>query len=113
MSDTDAKPAPPDMFTEVLRIQGEAARQMMASVLPDAAGAVPADKTLAEWGEATLRLQQMWLEFQEQQAVPEMPVPLFADPAQWMGLMQGWYQQMPWLEPERQQQMFEEGAALW
>ena len=42
-----------------------------------------------------------------------MPVPLFADPAQWMGLMQGWYQQMPWLDPERQQQLFEEGAALW
>ena len=110
MSETD--PAPADLFTEMLRIQGEAARRMLADALPDAAGADPA-AAFAEWGETTRKLQAMWLEFHEQQAVPEMPVPMFADPAQWLGLMQGWYQHMPWLDPQRQQRLFAEGAALW
>jgi polyhydroxyalkanoate synthase subunit PhaC len=113
MSDTNAPPAPTDMFTEMLRIQGEAARQMMAAVMPDAIEALPGDKALAEWGEATRKLQQMWIDFHEQQELPEMPVPLFAEPAQWMGMMQGWYQQMPWLDPQRQARLAEEGMALW
>jgi polyhydroxyalkanoate synthase len=108
MSETEAAPAPTDLFTEMLRIQGEAARQMMASVMPEAGDAAP-----GEWGEQALKLQAMWREFQEQHAVPEMPLPLFADPAEWLGVMQGWYQQMPWLDPERQARLMEEGAALW
>ena len=112
MSATDPAPAA-DLFTEMLRIQGEAARQMMATCLPEAVEAVPNDGNIAEWGAAAGKLQKMWLEFHEQQEIPEMPVPLFADPAQWMGLMQGWYQQAPWLDPQRQAKLLEEGMALW
>ena len=108
MSETEAAPATADLFTEMLRIQGEAARQMMATVMP-ASG----DAALGEWGEQALKLQAMWREFQAQHAVPEMPLPLFADPAEWLGVMQGWYQQVPWLDPERQARLVEEGAALW
>ena len=106
MSETEAAPA--DLFTEMLRIQGEAARQMMATVMP-----AEGDAALGQWSEQALKLQAMWREFQEQQAVPEMPLPLFADPAEWLGVMQGWYQQMPWLDPERQAKLMAEGAALW
>jgi len=102
-----------DIFTEMLRAQGEAARQMMETFLPDAVDAVPTDAAIAQWGEAALELQRMWLDFHEQQALPEMPVPLLAEPAQWLGLMQAWYQQMPLLDPERQARLFEEGLALW
>src|SRR5688500_15403769 len=102
MSEIDTKAAA-DLFTEMLRIQGEAAREMMAAVLPEAVDALPTGAEMSDWGEAALKLQRMWLEFHAHQAVPEMPVPLFADPAEWMGLMQGWYQQMPWLDPARQQ----------
>ena len=114
MSETDntAKDAA-DIFTELLRIQAEAARQVMESFLPDAAVAVPGKEAVAEWGGAALKLQQMWLGFHQQQALPEAPVPLLADPAQWMGLMQAWYQQMPMLDPQRQQRMVEEGLLLW
>lgn len=97
-----------DTFAELLRIQGEAARRMMEAWLPpgeegDAAG----------WNAAARELQAMWLAFHEQQVIPEMPVPLFAGPAEWMGLMQGWFERMPLLDPARQQRLFEEGAALW
>lgn len=112
MSEIDAAPPAAELFSEMLRIQGETARQMLAVLLPEA-GESPNGDAAAEWGEAALRLQRMWLEFHEQQAIPAMPVPLFTDPAQWMGLMQGWYQQMPWLDPARQARLVEEGLALW
>jgi polyhydroxyalkanoate synthase len=113
MANLADSPSPAEMFTEMLRIQGEAARDMVAAVLPGTAEALPTGAEMSDWGEAALKLQRMWLQFHEQQAVSEMPVPLFADPAQWMGLLQGWYQQMPWLDPARQQRLVEEGAALW
>jgi len=102
-----------DIFTEMLRIQGEAARQVMETFLPEAAEAVPGDETLADWGESAMRIQRMWEEFHREQKTPETPLPFFVDPAQWMGFMQGWYQQMPLLDPERQRRLFEEGLELW
>jgi polyhydroxyalkanoate synthase len=95
-----------DVFTEMLRAQSDAARQLVAA-------SVPNEAALAEWGEAAQRLQAMWLEFHQSQSVPEAPVPFLADPTQWMGLMQAWYKQMPILDPERQKALWEEGLQLW
>ncbi|MBO9500036.1 MAG: class I poly(R)-hydroxyalkanoic acid synthase [Novosphingobium sp.] len=113
MPETPDAPPAADIFTEMLRAQGEAARQMLGTFLPEAAEAVPTTEALSEWGESALKLQAMWLEFQKQQALPAMPVPMLADPTQWLGLMQGWFQQMPLLDPQRQSQLFDEGLALW
>ncbi|HEY6815135.1 MAG TPA: class I poly(R)-hydroxyalkanoic acid synthase [Croceibacterium sp.] len=114
MPETPSSPtAAADVFTEMLRVQGEAARQMLATFAPQAAEAVPNEAALADWGESALKLQQMWLAFHQQQALPAMPVPMLADPTQWMGLMQGWFQQMPLFDPERQASMMAEGMALW
>jgi polyhydroxyalkanoate synthase len=110
MTDAGTPSAPAsDVFTEMLRIQGDAARQMVESFAPAEGGA----QTMAEWSEAALKLQRMWLDFHQQQAAPLMPAPLFADPAQWLGLMQGWYEAMPLLDPTRQAQIWQEGVALW
>ena len=109
-SETDAPAA--DMFTEMLRIQGETARQAMEAAFQVPAG-VPGAESLDEWRDAAVKLQGMWLDFQRQQSLPQMPAPLFADPAQWMGMMQGWYQALPLLDPERQAKLFAEGVALW
>jgi polyhydroxyalkanoate synthase len=102
----DAETDTADLFTEMLRAQSEAARRMVSASLPN-------EVALAEWGEAAQRLQAMWLDFHRQAAVPEAPVPFLADPAQWMGLMQAWYRQIPVLDPERQQQLWQEGVELW
>jgi polyhydroxyalkanoate synthase len=102
-----------DIFTEMLRAQGEAARQMMRTFLPEAADAVPGDAQLSEWGESALKLQQMWFEFHRQQAIPDMPIPFLANPAEWFGVMQGWFERTPLFDPRRQAEVFEEGVALW
>ncbi len=109
----DSPTAAADIFTEMLRAQGEAARQMLETFAPEAAEAVPSPEALGDWGEAALKLQAMWLEFHQQQAIPAMPVPILADPTQWMGLMQGWFEQVPLLDPRRQSEILEEGFALW
>ncbi len=95
-----------DIFAEMLKMQSEAARRLVAASLPGEAA-------MAEWGEAAQRLQAMWLDFHRPEQLPEPPVPFLADPAQWMGLMQAWYSQIPLLDPERQQQLWREGAELW
>jgi polyhydroxyalkanoate synthase len=102
MSDNQAA----DIFTRMLEMQSEAARQVIAASIPD-------ESAIAEWSETAQRLQRMWMDFHDQDKLPEAPAPLFADPAQWMGLMQAWYQQIPLLDPERQQALWQEGMALW
>ncbi|MBO0749451.1 MAG: class I poly(R)-hydroxyalkanoic acid synthase [Porphyrobacter sp.] len=90
----------------MLRAQSEAARQLVTA-------SMPSEAALAEWGEAAERLQAMWFDFHQGSALPEPPAPFLADPAQWMGLMQAWYQQIPLLDPERQRQLWHEGIELW
>jgi polyhydroxyalkanoate synthase len=102
MSDSNAA----DIFTRMLEMQSEAARQVIAASLPDEAA-------VAEWSETTQRLQRMWMDFHAQEKLPEAPAPLFADPAQWMGMMQAWYSRVPLLDPERQQALWQEGMSLW
>ncbi|MFC4254431.1 class I poly(R)-hydroxyalkanoic acid synthase [Altererythrobacter xixiisoli] len=102
-----------DIFTEMMRIQGDAARQMLSAFAPGVADALPNDAVLDQWGKSARQLQHMWLNFHEPRDAPEMVAPLFADPSQWMVLLQGIYQQMPLLNPQRQQRLWEEGVALW
>ncbi|HEY7808495.1 MAG TPA: class I poly(R)-hydroxyalkanoic acid synthase [Croceibacterium sp.] len=102
MSATDTT----DLFTEMLRMQSEAAREIVAASMSNQAA-------LAEWGQAAQRLHAMWLDSHQPQGVPEAPVPFLADPAQWMGLMQAWYNQVPMLDPVRQQELWQEGVSLW
>ncbi|WP_237437667.1 PHA/PHB synthase family protein [Altericroceibacterium endophyticum] len=115
--DKKSADSPPtgDLFTEMLRIQGDAAREVMKGFMPEIAYPVPQDEVLKEWGDAASKLQQMWMDqYREQQdALPEMPAPLLADPSQWMGMMQGWYQKNPLANPESQRQLWQEGMALW
>ena len=113
----DSESAAGEVFTELLRIQAEAARtwidglngQLEVAPPADGAGDLPA----GPWDQAAAALQQMWREFHRQQALPDPPMPLFADPAQWLNTVQSWCSRMPLLDPGRQQRIMEEGLALW
>ncbi|MBS1240569.1 MAG: class poly(R)-hydroxyalkanoic acid synthase, partial [Proteobacteria bacterium] len=86
---------PARLFTELLKAQGEAARQIVGAFFPPAENPVPDDKEIAEWaetsGNAAAELQGMWLKFQEQQALPDHIPPLMADPAQWLEYIEAFY----------------------
>ena len=95
------------IFAEMLKAQGEAAQAALAAAIPD-------EKALAEWGEAAEKLQRMWLAPAATAARDgEANLPLFADPAQWMELVEAWRRQVPWLDPERQAALAAESVALW
>ncbi|GAA4642929.1 class I poly(R)-hydroxyalkanoic acid synthase [Pontixanthobacter gangjinensis] len=108
-------PAAP--FTEIMRAQSEAMREMMSKFMPGAqmpditseAGPPP----MTGWPEAASALQKMWLDFQAEQKTGDAAKLALTDPLHWAGLMQNWYQQMPIGEPEKQQRLWTESLALW
>jgi polyhydroxyalkanoate synthase len=107
-----------DIFTEMLRIQGAAARQVMQAFAPAAVPALPDSADVDALGASILAFQNNWLTMAQQSGADEAnSAALMADPAQWLGLMQAQmqalYGQVPALDQQRQQALWDEGAALW
>ena len=104
-----------DIFTEMLRIQGEAARQVMQAFAPQAVESLPDKKDIDALGASILEFQQAWFRMNTKASEDGESyfAPFMADPAQWMAMMQAWYSQVPALDPDRQQVLVEEAAALW
>lgn len=100
-----------DIFTEMLRMQGEAARQMMQTFAPQAADKVPDDSAIDAMGQAMMEFQETWLQF----CLPEneRPAPMLSSPANWMEAMRKWTAAIPMLDPQAQQQMWADGMELW
>lgn len=100
-----------DIFTEMLRIQGEAARQMMEVMAPASEPMVPDQSAIDAMGNAMMEFQQTWLQF----AMPEdqRPAPMLAEPSRWIEAMRQWTAAMPMLDPAAQQQLWADGFALW
>ena len=102
---------PADIFTEMLRIQGEAARQMMQTFAPAAADSVPDRTAVDAMGQAMMEFQKTWLQF----CVPEEErgAPLLTDPASWMEAMRKLSAANPLLDAEGQQRLWSDGMQLW
>ena len=100
-----------DIFTEMLRIQGEAARQMMQAVAPDTGTPVPDGDTINAMGKAMLEFQSSWMGM----AMPKdgEAAPMMADPAAWMKAMQEWTSAVPLLDPAEQQKLWTDSFELW
>ena len=119
MSKSDDRSAPvdqaADIFTEMLRIQGEAARAALEAFAPEATEAVPDRQAIDAMGAAFMRLQEMWLQPAKgaDGEAPAGSVPVMADPAQWLQLMQSWYASNPAFDPDATREMWSEGMQLW
>ncbi len=94
----------------LLKAQSDAAQKMLAPFLE--ATADPEDA--AHWTHAAQKLQAMWLEFQNEQAVKAMhPPALFTDPEQWMALADSWYRQLPLAQGDVQAKLWDDSVSLW
>jgi polyhydroxyalkanoate synthase len=117
MSEEPVTPASfSDMMTNLVRLTTELAPRLIGQSLPAAATApLNRPEDVAHWGEIAAKLQTMWLEFQSEQTLKSMgsAAAPFADPMQVMGIMENWYRQMPLVQPEAQQQLWQDGLALW
>ncbi|MDE1467154.1 PHA/PHB synthase family protein [Aurantiacibacter sp. D1-12] len=100
-----------DIFTEMLRIQGEAARQMMQGVAPGSDTPVPDRPAIDAMGDAMMEFQKTWLQF----CLPEdqRTAPMLTTPSNWLDAMRKWSETMPLLDPAGQQQLWNEGFELW
>ena len=112
MSDKTTTPGNPgDIFTEMLRIQGDAARQMIKAAMPAGVDAMPGQEAVAAMSDAMMQFQQNWMRLAT--PAPESPAPMLADPAGWMEAMQQFSAAMPMLDPVAQQKMWADSMELW
>ena len=100
-----------EIFNEMLRIQGEAARGMMEAMAPHAEAGTAETNAMEAMGAAMGRFQQAWLR-------PWLPegredTPMLTDPQSWMDAMRQWTAGMPMLDPAEQQKLWTESFALW
>ena len=107
----------PEMLARLLKLPAGASDQMLSQLLnPQVLSglSITDPKDAAQWAGVAQRLQAMWLDFQKEQGLKlaSQKSPL-ADPAQWMGLMQGWLEQTPLANLDNQKKLWEDGVSLW
>ncbi len=101
-------------FAELLRAQNDALSQVWGQLLPGEDAGLPGAGDGAQWAQVAGRMQAMWLEFQQQQAVKAASRGThYTDPATWLTLLDGWRQSLPLSDPERQARLWENGLSLW
>ena len=101
-------------FAELLRAQNDALSQAWGQLLPGEDAGLPGAGDGAQWAGVAGRMQAMWLEFQQQQALKAANRGShYTNPATWLTLLDGWRQSLPLSDPERQAQLWENGLSLW
>ena len=110
---TTASQDPADIFSELLKVQGETARHIMAQFMPGIEQAVPEGDAVSEWSKSATDLQQLWLDFHEQQGLSDHTPPFMADPSQWFEYLETFYRHMPLANPDKQQELWQQGIELW
>ncbi|HSG33645.1 MAG TPA: class I poly(R)-hydroxyalkanoic acid synthase [Sphingomonadaceae bacterium] len=112
-NDTTAADASAELFSEMLKTQGETARHIMAKVMPGVELPVLDDDAAQAWSKSAADLQKLWLGLHDQQGLSDHLPPLMADPAQWFEYFQAFYRHMPLANPEKQQELWQQGVDLW
>ncbi|WP_374527154.1 PHA/PHB synthase family protein [Novosphingobium sp.] len=100
------------LFDAMFKAPQQLFGQFMAG---EGASAASGAADLAQWAGVAQRLQQMWFEFQQQQAAQatsNLPK-VFSDPGNFAGIMQGWLKALPFSNPDTQKKLWEDSLALW
>ena len=103
------------IFAEMMKLPSQIAQAAVGQLLPEQLTAavsptITSPEDAAHWASVAARLQAMWLELQSEQAM-KASVP--ANPSQWLGALENWYQRLPMAQPEAMQKLWEDGAGLW
>ncbi|WP_404482429.1 PHA/PHB synthase family protein [Novosphingobium sp. BL-52-GroH] len=101
-----------DLLSNVVRSQAEGLATLFGRMVP--AEGTPEAAATVQWAEIAGRLHSIWTEFQVEQlgkAGSDKP-PHFADPARWIATGEAVMRQLPFANPEVQQNLWNEGLAL-
>jgi polyhydroxyalkanoate synthase len=107
MGDSPSGTSGADFFVQMLKFQNDALQTILAPLTGQTA-ADTADP--AHWARIGERLQQLWMDFQNDPARQVGSVP---GPAEWLTLMSSWSKQLPFADPAAQRRMWDEGMAVW
>ena len=118
MSEHDARSdGMQDLFGEMLRLQGEAMKLMLAPlepVLPGLAADTGGAADPQRWANVARRMQTMWLDLQSQsQSAQAAGASRLADPAAWLAPFTEWYRAMPFPSPEAGNRLVSDSLAMW
>ena len=114
MSDSSSQDnASADIFAEMIA----APQKLFTQFIPGGEGALgaPASGDLAQWTSVAQRMQAMWLEFQQRQAMSasaQWPA-LLTQPGGFATIVQGWMKALPLAQPEAQKKLWDDSLALW
>ncbi|MBO81458.1 class I poly(R)-hydroxyalkanoic acid synthase [Citromicrobium bathyomarinum] len=121
MADTTPDPSGTDPFAAMLEAQARWTQMMFAPLTQpptageDAAPLPTAD--LQKWAQNATRLQTMWLEFCQTNAIEATNEMMAGDPAEWpakwFAMFETWTQQLPFADPAEQQRWWAESVQLW
>jgi polyhydroxyalkanoate synthase len=111
--DTPSASDPAAIFAAMLKAQGETASNILGRFVAGAELPMPAEHELKEWAEAARAIQQKWVEFREQQELPDRLPPFLTDPSQWLETLEAFYRHLPLADPRKQQQLWQHGVELW
>jgi len=108
---------PADLFTGMLRLQGDMTRSVLSAfgdLAMPAWGSSPQAALVEPWTQLAGQLRDLW----QGPAAVEEPIAegvagWLADPAQWRGVVEGWYRALPLADGETREQMLADGLALW
>ncbi len=101
-----------DDTNDIFRQQAEAMQALFGQMLPDGITKMPAPDADA-WKKSADQLKTLWAGIQTEQATGSTPLTQFADPARWADFARQWYAAMPLMNPAKQKELWDEGAALW
>src|SRR5262245_14189135 len=100
----------PEIFGEMRRGRGDAVAQAYGTLFGQLSAGAGDNATQAgdvHWAEVVQRLQAMWLDFQADQLNRVAKPPAHhTDPAKLISLVESWYRQMPFGQPEIQKRLW-------
>jgi polyhydroxyalkanoate synthase len=114
-------PTGADLFGQFLKLQTDALQTLVGAMGSPAAqplfGLPPPERGALDpdhWAEVAARLQAIWADFQQDQAIKLAACPAhYTSPEKWLATLAGLSRRLPLLDPEFQQRMWADALALW
>ena len=112
----------PDVFGEMLRLQGQLAETMMSGFagLANPAAVSASAGALAPWGDVARQVQDMWQKagalITQQPAAAASDTALadmLGDPSRWLSTVEGWYRNMPLADATTRDRLLQDCQTLW
>lgn len=100
-------------FKDFIAMQDEATRHFLSLIAPGSSPKMPEPADWPEWAEAAQKLQELWLELQNETAKKEASALPLPDPAKWAAMAEHWYNTLPLANPDAQQRFWKDSFALW